>query len=115
MTPLGGMGFDPNFYENLDQSFKNMEGRLFRKLASVVVGSVTVAFLALTWLFDYRFDFISQEVSEVRQEVYTPSKDILLKEIREIKEELAGFHTRLEDRKKTVLKGNIKNIKKQKK
>ena len=73
------------FKQEVIDTVKSMESRMFFKLSGVIISTVTVAFLGLTWMFDYRFDFIGEEVSEVRQEVYTPSKDILLREIRENK------------------------------
>ena len=75
------------------------------------IGGVTLFCLVFAWLWDYKFDFTNekhqQEIAELKQAVFTTSNEVIIREIREIKAELASFHIKPVKRKKTPIKRKV--------
>ena len=44
-----------------------------------------VGFTLLSWIFDYKFEMIAERFARVENEVYMPSKDILLEKMEKLK------------------------------
>ncbi len=84
-----------HFKKEVKDNFKDLENAMFLKLSGVIIASVTVAFFALVWLFDYRFDFTNEQnqakISELRSAVFTPSNEAIIREIRELKVQVSAL------------------------
>ena len=49
------------FKKDIESQFKHLTNSMVLKLSGVIVGSVTISFFALAWLFDFRQDFIKEQ------------------------------------------------------
>ena len=109
------------FEKSIKERFEDLEKAMFLKLSSVIIASVTVAFFALVWLFDFRQDFITEHnqarFEKLENAVYTPSNEAILNEIRDLKMQFSAiqgghlrFHTAGDKRKQQGTKRKINDV-----
>ena len=78
-----------DFRHDLDK----VQASLLIKLSSVVIVIVSIAFIAIAWMFDYRLDFINAKnqahFEKLDAAVFISSDERVLNEIRELKVQMS--------------------------
>lgn len=78
---------------------------LFFKLSSVIIGAVSVAFLLVTWLFDYKFDFTNEQhqahFEKLDTAVFISRYDAMFKAIQDLKDQISNENIKKYKKKQT--------------
>ena len=73
--------------DEITNQFEKLENAMFIKLASVIVGAVAIAFVAIAWMFDYRLDL----TNEYNQARFGKLEYDVVNEIKELKVQVADI------------------------
>ena len=102
------------FKIEIKEELGKMKTTLLIQLSSVIVLCVGIAFIAFAYINDYRLDFTNEENQEkfveLRNAVFTPSNEAIIREIRELKVQLASGHIKPERKKKLLSNRKINNV-----